>query len=167
MPKLKKILNNRDAIYLQPLVKLMEAQDKVTLVNWAICYSEQVMLQLWNKYYPEDLRPQNALKAAKAWLSGDIKLPEAKTRILECHSAARDVYLNPAAQAAARAIAQSASTIHCAGHCMGLPLYGALAVAYDEVGTDVSQDSIDELVALECERMFKSLCSYDLLLTDI
>ncbi|WP_197082482.1 putative immunity protein [Rubeoparvulum massiliense] len=86
MPKARKMLSNWDAPYIQPLVKLIETQSKSTLAHWAVDYAERVLLPLWSKYYPDDLRPQNALIAAWQWLSGEIKLPEAKTAILECHA---------------------------------------------------------------------------------
>ena len=78
MPKLRKMLSNWDAPYIQSLVKLIETQSKATLAHWAVDYSERVLLPLWNKHYPDDPRPQNALKAAREWLSGAIKLPQAK-----------------------------------------------------------------------------------------
>ncbi len=57
----------------------------------------------------------------------------AKKVILDAHAAAREAEANPAAQAAARAIGQAASTIHSATHSLGLPLYGSLAIAYDRI----------------------------------
>ena len=61
------------------------------------------------------------------------------------------------AQAAARAIGQSASTIHSARHCIGLAFYGALAVAYDQLGTDAPWGQIEGLAAEDCRRMFEAL----------
>lgn len=157
MPKTRKMLNDWEAPYIQSLVKLIETQSKSTLAHWAVDYSEEVLLPLWSKQYPEDLRPQDALNAAREWLSGAIKLPQAKPAILACHGAARDAEGNPAAQAAARAIGQSASTIHSAAHCIGLALYGALAAAYDTLGIDASWDKLQQYAALECGRMLAAL----------
>ena len=134
--KLKKMLTDLEAPAIQALLQLIETQSKATLANWAINYSEQVLMPIWEKNFPGDNRPKKALAAGRQWLSGTIKLPEAKKQILECHGAARDAVSKPSAQAAARAIGQSASTIHSARHCIGLALYGALATAYDELGTD-------------------------------
>ena len=106
MPKVRKMLSNWEAPYIQALMKMIETQSKSTLVRWAIDYSGKVMLPLWSKHYPNDLRPQNALEASREWLSGSIKLPQAKTAILKCHSAARDAEANSVAQAANRAIGQ-------------------------------------------------------------
>lgn len=157
MPKARKMLSNWDALYIQSLVKLIETQSKSTLAHWAVDYAERVLLPLWSKYYPDDLRPQNALIAARQWLSGEIKLPQAKTAILECHAAAREADTKPVAQAAARAIGQSASTIHSARHCIGLALYGALAVAYDILGTNAPWEQLEQCAADECERMLDAL----------
>ena len=141
MPKARKMLSEWEAPYIQSLMKLIETQSKVTLC----------------KYYPFDLRPQNALNAARDWLSGAIKLPQAKAAILECHASAREAEGNPIAQAAARAIGQCTSTIHSARHCIGLAFYGALAVAYDQLGTDALWEQIEKSAAKECGHMFEAL----------
>ncbi|MBN2557974.1 MAG: hypothetical protein JXB33_04370 [Clostridia bacterium] len=157
MPKARKMLSDREAPYIQPLVNLIETQGKETLAMWAVEYAGRVMLPLWIKNYPDDLRPQNALNAARGWLSGSIKLPQAKPAILACHEAAREAGAKPAAQAAARAIGQCASTIHSARHCIGLAAYGALAVAYDRLGTDAPWVRIEQLAAKECKNMEAAL----------
>lgn len=138
-------------------MKLIETQSKTTLARWAVDYAERTVLPLWSKRCPDDPRPQNALDAARAWLSGAIKLPQAKTAILACHAAARESDKNAAAQAAARAIGQCASTIHSAGHCIGLALYGAIALAYDALGTDAPFERIEQRAAAECGRMLDAL----------
>jgi hypothetical protein len=158
MPKItRKMLSDIEAPYLQVLMKLIETQSKTTLANWAIGYAERVLLPIWNKYDPNDLSPQCAIDADRAWLSGAIKLPQAKPVILECHEAARGADKNPAAQAAARAIGQSASTIHSATHCIGLPLYGALAIAYDVLGTEAPWVQLEQYAGEECRRMLEAL----------
>ena len=157
MPKARKMLSDWDAPYIQALVRLIETQSKATLAMWAVDYAEQVILPRWTKYYPSDPRPQNALDAAREWLAGTIKLPPAKAAILECHAAAREASAKPAAQAAARAIGQSASTIHSARHCIGLALYGALAVAYDTLGPTAAWPRVEQCAADECGRMLEAL----------
>jgi hypothetical protein len=157
MARIRKMLNNWEAPYIQSLVKLIETQSKLTLANWAIDYAEQIMLPLWTKHHPNDQRPQNALDAARSWLSGAIKLPPAKKAILECHAAAREAEGNPVAQAAARTIGQCASTIHSPRHCIALALYGALAVAYDTLGTGAPWQQLEQCAAAECGRMLDAL----------
>jgi len=157
MPKSRKMLSDWNAPYIQSLMKLIETQSKATLANWALDYSEQNILPLWSKYYPDDLRPQNAIFAAREWLSGAIKLPEAKSAILECHASAREADDNPCAQAAARTIAQCASTIHSAQHCIGLAFYGAIALAYNKLGTKAPWAQIELCASEECGRMEEAL----------
>lgn len=157
MPKYRKMLNDWDAPCLQAIIQWVVTQSKPTLAYWATDYAEGVILPVWEKYYPEDLRPRNAVFAARQWLKGEIKLPAAKAVIMECHSAARDAEGRPAACAAARAIGQSASVIHSARHCIGLPLYGALAVSYDVLGADASWDELSQYAAGECDRMLQAL----------
>lgn len=157
MPKVRKMLNDWESPYIQSLMRLIKTQSKSTLAHWAVDYAESVLLPLWNKHYPDDQRPQNALNAAREWLSGAIKLPQAKKTILECHAAARETDGNPVAQAAARAIGQSASTIHSARHCIGLALYGALAVAYDTLGTSATWEQLEQCAADECGHMLEAL----------
>lgn len=157
MPKARKMLSDWNAPYIQALMKLIETQSKSTLAHWAVDYAEQTILPLWSKHYPEDQRPQIALHTAREWLSGAIKLPQAKRVILECHAAAREADTNPVAQAAARAIGQCASTIHSARHCIGLALYGALAVAYDSIGTNAPWKELEQCAAEECWCMYDAL----------
>lgn len=157
MPKTRKMLSDWDAPYIQSLVKLIETQSKRTLANWAVDYAENIILPVWSKHFPTDIRPQESIDAAREWLTGSIKLPQAKKMILECHAAARDAEGNPAAQAAARAIGQSASTIHSARHCIGLALYGAIALAYDRIGSDAPWKEIEYEAAEECRRMEAAL----------
>jgi len=153
----RKMLNNYEAPYIQSLMRLIETQSKATLANWAVDYAENVLLPLWHKQYPDDNRPRNALASAREWLSGEIKLLQAKSAILACHAAAREAEGNPAAQASARAIGQCASTIHAATHCIGLAFYGALAVAYDRLGLGASWIQLEECAAEECSRMEDAL----------
>lgn len=155
--KHRKMLSDWEAPYIQELVKQIETQSKETLIRWAVDYATSVILPLWNKHFPEDTRPLNSLLAASAWLSGSIKLPQAKPFILECHAAAREAEGNPVAQAAARAIGQCASTIHSARHCIGLALYGALAVAYDSIGIEAKWEILEQSAAQECGRMLEAL----------
>ena len=157
MPKYRKMLADWEAPYIQSLVKRIETQSKETLAHWCIDYAEQELLSIYESAFPDDSRPRAALKAAGEWLSGEIKLPQAKALILDCHAAAREAEGNPAAQAAARAIGQCASTIHSVSHCVGLPLYGALAIAYDKLGANASWPQLEEAAALECNRMEQAL----------
>ena len=149
MKKPRKMLSDWEAPYIRSLVQLIETQNKVTLANWCIAYCEEHILPVFEKQYPGDDRPGNALSAARDWLDGKIKLLQAKAVILECHEAARELEGRPTAQACARAIGQCASTIHSASHCVGLAYYGALAAAYDALGVDTPWPQLEAYAAKE------------------
>ena len=109
------------------------------------------------KYYPDDIRPFEAIAEARRWLAGEVKLPYVKSCILACHMSARESQKNLTAFVAARAIGQSASTVHSARHCMGLVMYGALAVSYDKTGIQASWELIEKNIKDECLKMKEAL----------
>ena len=153
----RKMLSDWEAPYIQALVKQIETQSKETLVRWALSYAEQHILPLWDKHYPDDGRPKRAIESARAWMAGQIKLTVAKPVILACHAAAREAEGNPVAQASARTIGQCAATIHTARHCIALALYGALALAYDKLGTKANWNDLEACAAEECGIMLLAL----------
>ncbi|MCL2376275.1 MAG: hypothetical protein FWC76_02650 [Defluviitaleaceae bacterium] len=155
--KHRKMLTDWQAPYIMPLLRLIETQSKTTIANWCIDYAEGRILPIYETAYPEDTRPKDAIAAARKWLSGEIKLPEAKKIILACHAAAGEAEEAPAAQAAARTIAQCASSIHAAAHCAALMFYGAVAVAYDTLGVNADWDKILEVAEIECGLMQAAL----------
>lgn len=157
MPKARKMLSDINAPYMQSLMRLIETQSKITLANWCIDYANKHILPIYESAYPADTRPVDALSAARRWLNGEIKLPEAKAAILECHAAAREAENTPAAQAAARTIGQAAATIHAPTHSIGLALYGALAIAYDRAGINEKWDVYERIAAGECAKMEAAL----------
>ena len=158
MPKYRKMLGDINAPYLQSLMRLIETQSKTTLAGWSIDYARTNVLQIYEKAYPGDARPEHALAAAEEWLAGKVKLPYVKNIILnECHAAARETEGNPAAQAAARTCGQAAATIHAPTHSLGLALYGALAIAYDKNGIDADWGTLLTTAAEECVKMEAAL----------
>jgi len=157
MPKPRKTLCNLEAPYTQSLMRLIETQSKVTLANWALDYAELHYLPIYAAHFPQDPRPIAAIKAARDWLEGKLKLPAAKVHILAAHAAAREADEIPQAQAAARAIAQAASTIHTATHALGLAFYGAAALAYETYGTRAEPDVYERVSAEECARLEAAL----------
>jgi len=155
--KHRKMLTDYQAPYIMSIMRLIETQSKITIANWCIDYAEANILPIYKKYYQTDQRPAQSIAAAREWLDGKIKLPEAKAAILECHAAAREAEKTPAAQAAARTIGQCAATIHAPTHSAGLMFYGALAVAYDKVGIDACWDELLAVAEAECGRMEAAL----------
>jgi len=158
MPKKhRKMLTDVEAPYIQSILKLIETQSKTTLANWCLGYAETQLLPIYQSACPGDLRPADAIAAARRWLAGEIKLPQAKQVILECHAAAREAEGNPIAQTMARAIGQCASVIHAPTHSAGVIFYGALGVAYNTLGIDAQWDSLLEVAERECGRMQAAL----------
>ena len=151
------MLSNWQAAPIERLMRLIETQSKETLVNWAVDYAEAHFLPIYTKQYPQDQRPKLALDYARKCLKKEVKLPEAKKYILGCHNAAAEAEDNPAAQAAARAIGQAASSIHSATHSLGLALYGGLAIAYDQLGMDEPWAEHEAFALKECEKMLAAL----------
>jgi hypothetical protein len=68
----------------------------------------------------------------------------------ECHTAARELDNDPVAQAAARAIGQSAGSIHATTHSLGLFFYAAAATAYDRLGLNASETEYEAVAEDVC-----------------
>ncbi len=154
---LRKTLGEVDSPYIISLLRLFETQSKETLTNFAVGYVEKNILPIYEKEFPGDMRPQGALIAARDWLAGKIKLPEAKKYILAAHAAAREAEGHPAAQAAARAAGQAASAIHSARHSIGIAFYGAAAIAYDRIGISAKPKEYEKIAEEECAKIGKAL----------
>lgn len=149
--KLRKTYGDVNAPSTVALMRLIETQSKATIANWTLDYAEQKVLPLFTKHCPNDERPAHAIAAAREWLEGGVKLPYVKKIILnECHAAARELDDNPVAQAAARAIGQSAGSIHAAPHSLGLYFYAAAAVGYDRLGLNASEAEYEAVAEEVC-----------------
>ncbi|MFA5635413.1 MAG: putative immunity protein [Anaerovoracaceae bacterium] len=75
----------------------------------------------------------------------------------QCHAAARELDADPAAQAAARACGQGSAVVHAQSHSLGLYFYGAAAVAYDRIGTEVTAEAYDEIAREVCADLTATL----------
>jgi hypothetical protein len=151
MKKLRKTFGSADAPSTVALMRLIETQSKATIANWTLGYAQEKVLPLFKKSCPDDERPEHAIAAAREWLDGKVKLPYVKNIILnECHAAARELDGNPVAQAAARAIGQSAGCIHAAPHSLGLLFYAAAAVGYDRLGLDATEAEYNKIAEEVC-----------------
>lgn len=158
MTKLRKMLGTANSPYIISLMRLIETQSKVTIAKWCLDYTEQNILPIYEKAYPQDFRPRNAIDASRAWFMGQKKLQEVKDIILNsCHQAARECDDNPAAQAAARACGQASACFHTPTHSLGLAFYGAAAIAYERVGINEKPEIYDQIAADECAKMEAAL----------
>jgi len=152
MPKkLRKTLGDVNAPHVTALKNLINTQNKDIICKWCLGYAAEKILPIFEKYCPGDGRPRNALNAAYDYLGGKIKFPVVKNIILnECHAAARELDAVPAAQAAARAVGQSASAVHTPAHSLGVLFYGAAAVAYERVGIDAAEEIYAKIAEEVC-----------------
>ena len=156
--KARKMLGDWQSPYIRSLMELIETQSKITIAGWCLDYTEENILPIYEKTFPDDSRPRSALNAARDWFAGKVKLPEVKHIILnECHAAAREAENHPAAQAAARACGQSASCAHTPTHSLGMAFYGFAAIAYDRVGINESSEVYEKIAAEECAKMYAAL----------
>ena len=79
------ILFSKESVLLDNLRHLIGQANRRALILWALELAEETARELAVKF-PEDLRPRGAIAAARAWASGEIKMPIAKQAILNCHT---------------------------------------------------------------------------------
>jgi len=96
------------------------------LAIWAAACAEHV-LGLYEVPHPHDIRPRNAIRAARSWASGEITMTTAREAAYAAHAAARES--TGAASEAARAAGHAAATAHMADHELGPAYYALRAVA--------------------------------------
>lgn len=157
MPKLRKMLGNADSPYILSLMHLIETQSVQTIAGWCTAYAEKQILPIYEKSYPADSRPADALEAFQGYIGGTVKLPEVKKAVANANAAAKEAEGNPAAQAAARAVGQAAASIYTPTHSLGMAFYGSAAIAYDRVGTGETPEVYDRIASEECARMEAAL----------
>jgi hypothetical protein len=157
--KCRKTLGNFQSPYIISLTRLIETQSKKTLIKWCTGYAEKNILPIYECAYPLDSRPRDALNNAVGWLEGRVKFVDAKQSNYDAHAAATEAEGNPSAQAAARAAAHAALTIHVPAHCLGIAFYGAAALAYAQVGLNEKPAVYDRIAAVECKKMEEALRS--------
>jgi hypothetical protein len=107
------------------IIELLSRLDQRTSAIWALDCASHV-LPYFSKKYPRDNRPQEATRAGRAWVRGQMKVSEVRKAALAAHAAARDAK-DGAAIAAARSAGQAASTAHVAGHAIHAAAYAIKA----------------------------------------
>jgi hypothetical protein len=95
------------------------------LALWAADCAEHV-LHLFEAEQPDDVRPRDAIEAARAWAHGDATMMWARTRGGHAMGAARP--LQGAARFAAYSAGQAACVGHVAEHDLGAAAYAIRAV---------------------------------------
>ena len=94
------------------------------LALWAATCAEHV-LHCFEEVQPEDDRPRQAIKLARAWVCGEIPMSEARAAGGHAMAAARN--LSGAARHAAYAAGQAAVVAHVAAHELGAAAYAIRA----------------------------------------
>jgi len=111
--------------------KITEVVNKcghLTLAIWSADCAEHVLVYFEEKQ-PNDLRPRNAIKAGRAWVSGELKMTDARKAAFSSHASAREVS-DDAATAVAHACGHAAATAHVATHAPHAATYAAKAIGY-------------------------------------
>lgn len=135
-----RILFSKDSILLHELMLQIEARNRRTLTLWALDLAEEAANR-FAQTHPDELRPFNAVAAARAWAAGQIRMPAARRAILDCHALAKEL-IDPADIARCHAIAQGCSVVHTIGHAMGLPIYELTAIVR-ELGVDHCKEAVE------------------------
>ncbi len=89
------------------------------------------MLPVFAAQRPDDERPYAAVAAARAWVHGDLSMPDARAAAFAAHAAARETD-DEQARAAARAAGHAAATAHVATHAPHAAAYALKAAADPE-----------------------------------
>lgn len=150
------ILFDRESGLLQDLIFLLQGTSRRVQVLWALELARQSVEEL-ESLYPQEMRPCNALEAARLWAMGRIRMPIARRAILDCHAVAKE-WQDPYACALCHAIGQACAVVHTPRHALGYPIYQltALVLRYgvehcvDPI-TQRVQEYIDLLIHLQSE----------------
>jgi hypothetical protein len=111
------------------MMKKYNQQDQRVMATWAADCVERV-LPFFEKAYPQDDRPRQALEACRTWVrTGVFKMAEIRGASLTAHTAAREAKENKAACFAARAAGQAVATAHVPQHAFGGAYYALKAIA--------------------------------------
>lgn len=122
--KLKFSIARKDA----EMLNLINNTDHKILALWAIDCAKRV-LPFFEKKYPKDQRPTQALKTLRIWLkTGVFKMSVIRKASLDAHAAAREVGEDSPARSAARACGQAVATAHVPRHAYGSAVYAQQAV---------------------------------------
>lgn len=143
----RKILFEAGDHFLQSLDEaLKKASHKVNILFAFRCL-EDLSIILKEKSVDVELL-SHALRDAKSWASGEIKMPVVKKQILEIHQYAKQ-QSDPAIEAFLHAFAQGLSVVHTKKHAMGLPIYALTGYVRDLVPSQYSEvifDKINEFI---------------------
>jgi hypothetical protein len=118
--------------------KKYSREDQRLLATWAATCAERV-LPFFEKAYPQDDRPRQAIEACRKWVrTGVFRMADIRGTSLAAHAAAREAKENQAACFAAHAAGQAVATAHVPQHAYGGAYYALKAiVAIDPANAEV------------------------------
>lgn len=145
------ILFAKDSPFLQDLAELLRGQSHRVQVLWALSLAEEIV-EILEQKYPEELRPREALEAARLWAQGEIKMRPAQRKILDCHAVAKELTSSEDV-ALCHAAGQGCSVVHTPGHALGLPMYELTALVRRYGLTDC-REAVEARKAAYVERLF-------------
>ncbi|MDE1845963.1 MAG: hypothetical protein KGH53_01630 [Candidatus Micrarchaeota archaeon] len=131
---------------------LVAKTDKKILALWAIDCARRV-LPYFQKEFPNDTRPQTALKVLQKWRrTGIFSMAVIRKASLDSHAAAREVGEDRPARSAARSAGQAVATAHVSTHSLGASVY-ALQAIYRAT----KHEDMDRAIAKERAWQYKHL----------
>ena len=145
------VLFAKDMEFLQGLTVLFREQRHQTMVLWALDFAAESVAKLEEKY-PDELRPREALEAARAWATGDIKMRLAQRKILDCHAFAKEID-SKEDMALCHAVGQACAVVHTAGHAMGYPMYELSSIVY-RLGIENCREAVERRKREYIEKLF-------------
>lgn len=139
------------------LLAILKKTDHKVLGIWAADCAERVLLY-FEKVYPKDKRPRNAIKALREWVkTGIFHMKDVRHASLSAHAAAR-VSTDSAARFAARACGQAMATAHVPRHSLGSAMYALLAINEVKGISGVNEErewQYEHLLSLKLKNGFK------------
>ena len=156
------ILFRKDCEFLEDLASLVEKQKRIVLVMWAFDLARESIKVLEEKY-PQENRPRDALAYSKAWARGEIKMPIAQRKILDCHGFAKEID-NKEDIASVHAVGQACSVVHTAGHAMGYPIYDLTSIVHrygiDDCFEFIESRKVEYIDKLNCWSKNKDIYNF-------
>lgn len=125
-------------------MKKYSNDDQTALAAWALDCAERV-LPIFERNYPNDKRPRNALNVGRDWVrTRAFSMTAIRGASLAAHAAAKNVKADQAACEAAHAAGQAVATAHVPQHAYGGAYYALKAIIADcpEAAEQLVQDEL-------------------------
>jgi len=123
----------------EQIIELVNKSDHKILVIWATDCAERV-LPYFEKNFPEDKRPREAIEAGRAWVRSELKMTEARKIAFAGHAAARNASENITACSSARSAGHAAATAHVPSHSIYAAVYAISAICDSSEPTEIEMN---------------------------